>query len=158
MRVLGIDLGAVNLGISIVSFISAENNNLLYKDTLILHQPSIQDKVSALYPYLNSLIEDYLVNAVGYEATVMKSKNGRIMDVLTGSIIQTSLMKGIPCFEFSPSRVKSIVAGKGHASKREIEFAVNTILHDKIDYDTNHESDAVAVAYCTYFTLCSSKK
>lgn len=50
-------------------------------------------------------------------------------------------------FEYSPNLIKSSTAGHGHADKMSIQKSVRMIL-GQIDFTTDDESDALAVAIC----------
>ncbi len=51
-------------------------------------------------------------------------------------------------FEYAPNMVKQAVTGHGHASKKEVEKALELLFGKVHSFQTHDESDALAVAVC----------
>ena len=64
-----------------------------------------------------------------------------------GSIIAALRRLDISIFEITPSEVKKIVTGKGHATKEEIAMTVAVLLSFKRGRLPFDVTDAVAIAY-----------
>ena len=56
--------------------------------------------------------------------------------------------RGIPCFSYTPQRVKSSVCGHGRAGKDQVGRMVQTLLGLPTIPAKDHASDALAVAIC----------
>ena len=56
--------------------------------------------------------------------------------------------RGLPCFSYTPQRVKSAVCGNGRAPKDQVARMVQTLLDLPELPRPDHASDALAVAIC----------
>jgi crossover junction endodeoxyribonuclease RuvC len=56
--------------------------------------------------------------------------------------------RGIPCFSYTPQRVKAAVCGNGRASKDQVARMVGALLCLPAIPTPDHASDALAVAVC----------
>ncbi len=56
--------------------------------------------------------------------------------------------RGVPCFSYTPQRVKSSVCGNGRADKAQVARMVQTLLSLSELPTPDHASDALAVALC----------
>ncbi|MGH2833146.1 MAG: crossover junction endodeoxyribonuclease RuvC, partial [Solirubrobacteraceae bacterium] len=56
--------------------------------------------------------------------------------------------QGVPCFSYTPQRVKSAVCGNGRASKDQVARMVQALLGLPQVPTPDHASDALAVAIC----------
>ncbi len=63
-----------------------------------------------------------------------------------------SELVGIEIVEFTPSAVKSAVTGDGSSDKGKVAEGVSSLLGIPNDFDTEDESDALAVAYTGYLS------
>tara|TARA_X000000950_G_scaffold283080_1_gene383177 strand:- start:630 stop:1124 length:495 start_codon:yes stop_codon:yes gene_type:complete len=50
--------------------------------------------------------------------------------------------------EYSPNLVKSCVTGFGHADKKSVGKTLSLIFREDFKFETDDESDALAIAYC----------
>ncbi len=66
---------------------------------------------------------------------------------LRGAIIYMAMKNGLRVFDYSPSRVKKSITGRGNASKREVRTFIGRIFGEVEGFD---EADAVAVAFTHY--------
>jgi crossover junction endodeoxyribonuclease RuvC len=65
-----------------------------------------------------------------------------------GAVLVAAAHVGLPCAEYSPSRVKQAVCGYGRAEKAQVQRMVRAILAlDRLP-TPNHAADALAVAIC----------
>jgi crossover junction endodeoxyribonuclease RuvC len=55
---------------------------------------------------------------------------------------------GIPCFSYTPQKIKSSVCGHGRAEKDQVARMVQTLLSLERMPTSDHASDALAVALC----------
>jgi crossover junction endodeoxyribonuclease RuvC len=56
--------------------------------------------------------------------------------------------RGVPCFSYTPQRVKAAVCGNGRAQKEQVARMVKTLLGLAEEPRPDHASDALAVAVC----------
>lgn len=154
MRILAVDVGSKNLGISVCSF-NKDSNWLTLSKTYCLTNPEIKDRLVIVEKELDSIITNYLVELIAYEAPYMKNgKNAMGLYFVSGIITLLAGRYNLPIIALSPSSVKKEVTGTGKAEKKLVEqrviefFAPNT--SEKVSFDTDHASDAAAVAITAF--------
>ena len=65
-----------------------------------------------------------------------------------GVVILAGAVAGIPVYEYSPREVKKAVAGRGDASKEQVQRMVQTVLGLVQPPRPHDASDALAIALC----------
>ena len=69
------------------------------------------------------------------------------LGTIRGSFIAAMARLSLPVFEISPTRVKKIITGNGHASKEEVQLSLRQLLCGYQCSDLSYDaSDALAVA------------
>ena len=56
--------------------------------------------------------------------------------------------RGVPCFSYTPQKVKSAVCGHGRADKEQVARMVRSLLALPATPASDHATDALAVALC----------
>jgi len=56
--------------------------------------------------------------------------------------------QGVPCFSYTPQKVKSAVCGHGRAAKEQVARMVQALLALPHTPVSDHAADALAVALC----------
>lgn len=78
-----------------------------------------------------------------------------------GALISAVVKKRIPLFEVTPTKVKSMVVGKGAATKEDVARSLETMLGFKLGKLPYDAADAVAIALChglSMFTKSAENK
>lgn len=154
MRLLGIDVGSKNLGISIVSY-TATGPWLVLQETLVLTNPKIELRLVEIFEKIKYLIDEYDIDLIAYEAPYMnRGKNAMGLYYVCGVIqlVAGIFDKGI--MALSPKTVKKEVTGTGNAEKKLVETKVIEYLQPAttsvITFSSDHASDAAAVCIAAY--------
>lgn len=72
-----------------------------------------------------------------------------------GALISAIVKKRIPIFEVSPTRVKSMIVGRGSASKADVASSLEVMLGFKLGKLPHDAADAVAIALCHGLSMFS---
>jgi len=150
MRILGIDPGSRKAGWALIE---KEGRKIKYLSSGTLRYDKIDnfvDRLGVIYNSINELMTEYSPDEVGIESLIyVKSvtslaKLAQARGAMIAAIVQTRSGK---VFEYSPTSIKSTVSGYGHADKEAIDKTLKMIF-GKIEFKTNDESDALAIALC----------
>ena len=150
MRVLGIDPGTVTMGYGVVE---SRDDEIALIDCGALISPQrspIGERLSYLYNELLEIIQHHQPEAVVVEQPFM-AKNARSA-LAIGRAQAIALLaatgKGIPTFEYTPARIKQMVANYGASSKEQIQEMVRLQLGLAEVPQPDDAADALAVAIC----------
>lgn len=157
MRILGVDPGTICTGFGIIDY----NRNLLkYIHQGVIKPPAnktLPFKLEAIYCELDKLIKKYSPDEFSIE-TAFYGKNVQSalkIGYARGVSLLAAVHNGVPTTEYSPREVKKSVVGNGAATKLQVQYMVNHILELDGKKMILDESDALAVAICHSFKMCS---
>ena len=148
--ILGIDPGTNIMGYAIISH---ENNQIEVIDCGILSLQKEKDgftKLKIIFEFIISLIDKYHPDELSIESPFY-AKNIQSMLKLgraQGVAIAAVLSRSIPCFEYSPRKIKQAVTGSGNASKEQVAGLLEKMLNYSFKDLSLDASDALAVAVC----------
>lgn len=130
MRVLAID---ASLRCSGVAIIHAEGSKLT-----TLHFGTIQNATSlkpssclvAIHDRLAELIHQHEPDCCALEAViyVQSHKTAIALGAARGAAILAAAERGLPVFEYAPTRIKQATVGRGGADKSQVAFMVRALL------------------------------
>ncbi len=150
MKILGIDPGTITMGYGVIE---SSDDEISLIDFGALNSPRrspIGERLSYLYNRLLEIITRYQPDVVAVEQPFM-AKNVRSA-LAIGKAQAIALLaaanSGIPTFEYTPARVKQMVANYGASSKEQIQEMVKLQLGLAEVPQPNDAADALAVAIC----------
>lgn len=153
IRLIGIDPGTTKIGFGVIDFDEKNKNISLVKYGLIMLKESFSyEKIKKIYDTMVELNEEFHPDFVAIENQFL-GRNVQTLLKLTHA--KTAMMlafmnhnEKMVIEEYPPATVKLAIAGKGNATKEELEEVINKIL--KIEIDDKHldVSDALGVALC----------
>jgi crossover junction endodeoxyribonuclease RuvC len=130
MRVLAIDASLRNCGVAVVD---ANNGKLraLYFGTI--HNPAKLRSSSCLVAIRNQLADlicEHEPDCCALESViyVQSYKTAIILGAARGAAILAAAEKGLPIFEYAPTRIKQATVGRGGAGKTQVAFMVRALL------------------------------
>ncbi len=152
--ILGIDPGTNLLGYGILG-IQGKKQVMISLGVIELHKYSSHAmKLKKIFERCLSIIDMYHPDEVALEAPFF-GKNVQSMLKLgraQGVVMAAALYRDLPIFEYAPKRVKQAITGKGSASKEQVAGMVANLLNIKELPKTFDSTDAMAVAFCHYFS------
>lgn len=154
MRVLSVDIGSRNCGISVLNVEEPEPNKfeftLIKPIYLYLAADKIGDRLLVMQRRLEKEIEDHLVELLVFEDSKFSGRCAPDLHYCCSIVHLVGAIYNLPVKKLSPSAVKKRITGVGTAGKKEVEDAVKSILSNPPDkFETDHTSDscAVGIAY-----------
>lgn len=150
MIVLGIDPGLANAGYGVVA---RRRRRLVALDGGVIDTPSglpLEARLAMVHARVLELIDEHQPAAMALEQlyfgqnvqTAFAVGHARGVTMLAGG------QRGLPCFSYTPQRVKSAVCGNGRASKDQVARMVQALLDLGELPRPDHAADALAVAIC----------
>ena len=149
MRILGIDPG---LGITGYGLIEAEKRNFkLIEAGVIKTSPKegIEERLFKIYANLADLTDEYKPSVLVLEKLYSHYKHpttALLMGHARGIACLVCGQKNVRLVSYPSTRIKKAVAGKGHASKKQISGMIINLLNIKNSPKYNDVTDALAVA------------
>lgn len=150
MLVLGIDPGSVNTGWALLESVGKKVN---YVDSGVLSfnaSVNFLERLAQIKKLSDNLLERFCPDEVAFESLIfVKNPSSAIKLAQTRGVILSSFVERYQgkIFEYSPTVVKSVASGHGHADKESMKKFMDMVL-GKRDYKTHDESDAAAIALC----------
>ncbi len=148
MKIMGIDPGLVNTGYGIIERGTILKHGCIKSNsshTLEERIQKITDEIAKIIrkekPYLCA-IERIFFRKQAAGSVILSAQ-------LRGAILYVLSKMNVRVIEYAPSRIKLAVTGNGRASKKQIRYMVQKLLHTsrKLKED---EADAIATAYTAY--------
>lgn len=150
MFVLGIDPGLTRTGYAIVSDGRARPE--LRSVGVIKTDPGqpLERRLLELQNDIASVIADHQPYVLAIESVFVNKNLQTAISVAraSGVVIVAAAQSGMPVHEYTPSAVKSAVAGYGSATKEQVQQMVMRRLNLPAAPKPADASDAVAVALC----------
>ena len=119
----------------------------------VITSPSEMDvarRLATLHQDFDALLSEVEPSAVAVERVFFQSNVSTAMSVAqaSGVVLALASMRGIPVVQYSPSQVKSAVAGSGTADKLSVQKMVQRRLGLQSLPEPADAADAAAIALC----------
>lgn len=149
--VLGIDPGLTRCGYAVLSMTSAQHISPLAIG--VLRTSSLDDLASRLaeiHTEVESLLDEFRPHSVAIEQVFFQSNVRTAMSVgqASGIVLALASRAGCTVAQYTPSQVKSTVAGWGGASKDQVGRMVQQRLGLSAIPEPADAADAAAIALC----------
>ena len=151
--ILGIDPGTNIMGFGIL-LVKGKKIELVEMGVISMQKITDQsDKLNQIFRDVSSIIEKHHPDEMAIEAPFF-GKNVQSMLKLgraQGVAYAAALSRDIPVTEYSPTRIKQSITGKGQSSKEQVAAMLYSLLQIKEIPKYLDATDALAVAVCHYF-------
>jgi crossover junction endodeoxyribonuclease RuvC len=151
--ILGIDPGTTITGYGVIA---ADGNSPVLLTLGVINLSKLDDhykKIHLIFERTLSLIDEYKTNELAIEAPFY-GKNVQSMLKLgraQGSAIAAALHRNLPVFEYAPRKIKMAITGRGSATKEQVAFLLQRMLHIQQLPDNLDATDGLAAALCHFF-------
>lgn len=148
MIILGIDPGSLVLGYGIIEVDTRSQKLLTFGE--LRPKGLFSKKGVEIFSALENLIEEFQPDVCSVETQfVQKNPKGALtLGMVRGFAILAAARAQVPIYEYAPSRVKSSVCSRGHATKDQVKKMVSFYLKISEDSLGDDASDALAIALC----------
>ena len=149
MILIGLDPGLRRTGWGVIQ---VDGNHLAHLGNGVISVPSSDDlatRLSNLHRQLLSILTAFAPNEAAVEETFVNKnpKSTLKLGQARGIVMTVPALEGLPVFEYPPNRIKQSLVGSGHATKKQVEVMVRTLLPGA-KVENADASDALAIAVC----------
>ena len=150
MVILGVDPGTLITGYGVIETRPSGVSVIASGAIKNKGDTNMPERLKLIYDSLTQIIERVHPDELALE-TAFYGKNAQSALKLghaRGVAMLAAVSHGIPTYEYSPREVKRAIVGTGTASKQQVQYMMQSLLHMKDlpkHYDT---TDALAVAVC----------
>ncbi len=161
MRILGIDPGLRLTGYGMIDMVSLRKPALIDAGVIRLKPSlSVSQRLVEIETALEEIIVEHKPQTVAVEqlyAHYAHPRTAIIMGHARGVILLVTQRHGLKLVEMSSNRVKQAVAGHGHASKGQMQRAVQSIWNLPEPPEPPDVADALAIAFATGLDLLTNR-
>jgi crossover junction endodeoxyribonuclease RuvC len=150
VRVLGVDPGLSRCGVGVVDGPPAQPRAVRAGVVRTPAEASTARRLSSLYEEITALLADTAPQAVAVERTFFNVNVSTAMGVgqAAGVVLLAAAQADVPVVEYTPTQVKSSVAGHGAADKDQVGYMVRVLLRLGEIPRPADAADALALALC----------
>lgn len=150
MIIIGIDPGTQVTGYGLIS---VEHSSYKVIDYGCVRPPTklkLSDRYLILFNAVEELLEKHFPGALVVETQyVQKNVQSAIkLGMARGIVLIAAKRRGIPVFEYAPTKAKMAVVGNGRASKYQVQGMVKLLLNLESIPEPEDAADALALAIC----------
>lgn len=150
MIVLGIDPGLANTGYGVVT---RDGPRLTALDGGVIQTRAgvaIERRLTTIAERIREILDEHNCDAMALEQLYFGQNVHSAFAVgqARGVTMLAAGERGVPCFSYTPQKIKSAVCGHGRAAKDQVARMVQTLLGLPQVAGSDHASDALAVAIC----------
>src|SRR5215216_3027801 len=146
MRVLAIDASLRNTGVAVVDANNGKPRSLYFGT---IHNKSSMRSSSCLVAIRDrivDLIREHEPDCCALESViyVQSYKTAIVLGAARGAAILAAAERGLPVFEYPPTRIKQATVGRGNADKNQVAFMIRAML-GLTETPGPDEADALAI-------------
>lgn len=150
MRVVGVDPGLSRCGVGVVEGPSQRPRAVRAGVIRTAADMPTARRLAVLHRELTAVLAQTAPDAVAVERVFFNSNVRTAMGVgqAAGVVLLCAEQAGLPVVEYTPTQVKSAVAGSGAADKAQVGFMVAAALRLEAPPQPADVADALALALC----------
>ena len=146
MRILSIDASLRNTGVAVIDANGGKPRALYYG---VIHNGKALRSSSCLVAIrdrLAELIQLHEPDCCAPESViyVQSYKTAIVLGAARGAAILAAAERGLPVFEYAPTRIKQATVGRGGADKGQVAFMIRALL-GLTETPASDEADALAI-------------
>src|SRR5438045_1225578 len=130
MRVLAIDASLRNTGVAVVDANSGKARALYFGTIHNAQKLRSSSCLVAIRDHLTELIRKHEPDCCALESViyVQSYKTAIVLGAARGAAILAAAERGLPVFEYAPTRIKQATVGRGTADKTQVAFMIRALL------------------------------
>lgn len=151
-RIVGFDPGLNITGYGVIECVGA-NVRLIEAGTVRSRGDTLEERLFVIHAGVREVLDAFKPSAMAIEQLFVHSKFPKtaiLMGHARGVICLAAAEVGLTVHNYLPTRVKSMLAGSGHAGKEQIQIAVQRELGLSGRPEPADAADALAVALADF--------
>ncbi len=150
-RVLGIDPALHTTGYGAIDF-AAATPTIVEAGTITTNpQADLAERITQIHADLTDLLAELTPDLLAIENLYAHYKHPRtaiIMAHARGVVLLAAQQAGVAVRNLQATRIKKSLTGNGHASKRQVQLAIQSTFGLPAPPEPNDIADALAIALC----------
>lgn len=160
MIIFGIDPGTQRTGFGIIKL---QGNRLIPVDYGCIRTPAnvpLSQKYRIIFESLCTLITTHLPEAVAVETQYVQHniQSAIKLGMARGAAVLAASTNDIPIYEYSPTRAKKSVVGRGRAGKQQVQKMIQHLLSLATLPEPEDAADALSLAICHANSIATKQK
>lgn len=154
MRILGIDPGLQRTGYGVVELAAAGVGAPRIVEAGVIRTTAsdpLEARLAEIVEGLASVLAEFKPDSAAVEQLYSHYAHPRtaiLMGHARGVIFLAAAQAGVPVVSYSATNIKKSLVGSGHASKEQVQRAIQSLFGLKVAPDPPDVADALAVALC----------
>ena len=150
--ILGIDPGSNKMGYGVIR-VKGKEAAFVEMGYIDLSKREKYEKLGEIMLRMNKLLERYKPAEVAFEAPFFGANVQSMLKLgrAQGVAIAAAAAYGAEIFEYAPRKVKSVITGRGAASKEQVANLLKAILKLEVLPRNLDSTDGLAVALCHFY-------
>ncbi len=150
MRIMGVDPGTVVCGYGIVDDQEGEMSLITCSAVKCRPRSSMGERLLVVYLELSRTAREFAPDEMAIETPFVGEnvKSALAVGKAQAMALLVAAEQNIPCFEYSPARVKQNVSDYGASTKEQMQEMVKLLLGLDEAPQPHDAADALAVAIC----------
>jgi crossover junction endodeoxyribonuclease RuvC len=160
MTVIGIDPGSRITGFGIITYLGRHFKVEDFGVIKLAPQLSLPERLVLFADKFENILDSFPISAVAVESIFIAKNVQSILKLgqIRGIALMLGARKGLDIAEYSPASVKLAIVGYGRASKEQIQFMVQKILHLPEIPQPADAADALAIALSHLILLTNQRR
>lgn len=155
--ILGIDPGTTLMGYGVLRVVDRKAEMLALGVIDLRKYADHYLKLGRIFERVSGIIDSYLPDELAIEAPFF-GKNVQSMLKLgraQGVAMAAAIHRQVPITEYAPMKIKMAITGNGSASKEQVAYMLQKMLHLKPEDMGKYldATDALGAAYCHYLQM-----
>jgi crossover junction endodeoxyribonuclease RuvC len=157
MIIIGIDPGTAVTGYGIIEQTADRCVLIDYGCIRPPRERKLSERRQIIFEGLAHLLDIHQPTAMSVETQFMQHniQSAMKLGMIRGIAILAASLRSIPVFEYAPTRAKKAVAGRGQASKQQIQGMIKLLLNLQEIPEPEDAADALALAICHLHSMQS---
>jgi crossover junction endodeoxyribonuclease RuvC len=151
MRILGIDPGLRITGYGVIDYKPLRSRLIDGGVIRLKAKTPLADRLVELETELDALIDEHKPDVCAVEqlyAHYAHPRTAILMGHARGVILLVARRRGVRCEQFAANRIKQSLTGHGHASKTQMQRAIQAQWNLPAPPEPPDVADALAIALC----------
>lgn len=153
MRILGIDPGLQRTGYGVIETPAAVGHPRLIEAGVIRTDPDapLAERLAEIQTGLEAVLAEFAPDAAAVEELYSHYAHPRtaiLMGHARGVALLVAARAGVPVTSYGATKIKKALVGNGHASKIQVQRAIQSLFHLKSAPEPPDVADALAAALC----------
>ncbi len=152
-RILGVDPGLRTTGYGVIE-IFPKRVRLLEAGVVRSRATTLELRIREIYRGINEIVQEFQPKVLSLEEIYSFYKRPRtaiLMGHVRGAICLAAAQADIPVIAYAATMIKKSLTGNGHASKDQMQRAIQLEFGLKEAPDPPDVADALAIALCHFF-------